>query len=91
MTKCNEPGCQADGIECRFYDYDEQQEIIEHYCGEHCRKNGYCWYCGQFWAGVESFDFDPAGLCSNCRPCAEADLGEHDVDPYDYCPGPWEL
>lgn len=47
----------------------------DYYCAEHCQKNGYCYGCGHFWAGSESFDFGN-GLCSNCH----GDLEEWDFD-----------
>lgn len=43
------------------------------YCPEHARKLGYCWGCGQFWAGIEEFDFNPCGLCPNCKDEFEDD------------------
>ncbi len=36
-------------------------------CVDHCTDEGYCWGCGYFCAGLESFDFNPRGLCSECR------------------------
>jgi hypothetical protein len=50
----------------------------EWYCPEHAKQNGYCWGCGQFWSGCETFDFDPGILCPNCRENPEYDVDFHD-------------
>jgi hypothetical protein len=36
-------------------------------CSEDASLNSYCCGCGKFWAGCEDFDFEPSGLCLNCR------------------------
>lgn len=82
---CEEPGCQNEAMECVLYDYDEDKEISSWYCTEHAHKNGFCWYCGHFWAGCEQFDFDPSGLCPNCKWEVKNDLGEYDDEEYEWC------
>lgn len=57
-------------------------DTYEYYCAEHCQKNGYCYGCGEFWAGSESFDFSKSGLCSNCQGEFENDF-YYDEDDYD--------
>lgn len=53
----------------------------DYYCAEHCFKNGYCYGCGEFWAGSEMFDFSRNHLCSNCQ--GDPDLvGYEDDEPY---------
>jgi hypothetical protein len=54
----------------------------DYYCPEHCKKNGYCYGCGEFWAGSESFDFSRNGLCSNCRD--DSDLVDYEEEEDDY-------
>ena len=49
-------------------------------CPEHCQQEGFCWGCGQFWAGIESFDFSPTGLCDNCKDEDSAVMDEIDAD-----------
>ena len=71
FERCMEPGCWDPGNEC-FYPPDESDGLYEmkadvFYCVEHSSKAGFCWSCGQFWAGVEAFDFSPIeGICPNC-------------------------
>jgi hypothetical protein len=48
-------------------DPDTGEELIYWYCGDHIHDKGFCWGCGQFWGGVESFEFSPHGLCPNCQ------------------------
>lgn len=48
-----------------------------YYCASHCQKNGFCYGCGEFWAGSESFDFGP-GYCSNCAGEFEDDWDDDD-------------
>lgn len=59
-------------------------DTFDYYCAEHCQKNGYCYGCGEFWAGSESFDFSRSGLCSNCQSEVEDYIDDEDYysDPY---------
>ncbi len=94
---CEHEGCDRNGLPCWLPCADgeegaEDDDTPDHYyCGEHCHGEGFCWSCGWFWAGVESFDFDSEGLCDNCRDEYEDsdDDEEYDfpyVDPYDCKP-----
>ena len=58
-------------------------DTYDYYCAEHCQKNGYCYGCGQFWAGSESFDFSKNGLCSNCKDDPDLVGYEDDEDYYE--------
>jgi hypothetical protein len=80
--KCMEKGCNStDTIKCRLLDPDTNDDYIYYYyCSEHCHKNGFCWYCGEFWGGIELFDFSKTGLCCNCIDEVKQDLGEYDED-----------
>lgn len=71
--KCEQEGCFDDGsVECRVPDSGypvppETLNTIEHFCPEHAYENSYCSLCGEFWGGIESFDFDnPSHLCEHC-------------------------
>ncbi len=66
---CTAEGCHEPAIPCFLPNYDDKPEYEpdDLLCVEHCSPAGYCWGCGTFWAGCEDFDFDPRGLCSNCR------------------------
>lgn len=89
MAKCNQKGCEEEGtVDCYLpesYDKPDYQ-----YCVEHAPVNGFCYCCGQFWAGVERFDFATAlggieGLCENCDvEVKEAFDDEEEEDPYCY-------
>lgn len=75
---CSEPGCsKRTTIACIVPDTDE---IEGYYCYDHAWRNGYCFGCGQFWGGVESFDFpgphQVSGYCDNCQ----SDFEEDDYD-----------
>ena len=64
VPACDWEGCEQGGsVECVFPD----DTLDGFYCTEHASKAGFCWACGLFWAGIESFDFDPHKLCDNCR------------------------
>lgn len=80
---CQEPDCKQLAFGCYLPD-DEPDQPSDILCAEHATKHGYCWGCANFWAGCEDFDFDPRGLCSNCR--YDPDLG-YESDDYDdeYC------
>jgi hypothetical protein len=80
---CNQEGCTRDGsVECTEPCGPGEEERISHYCPEHCTDNGFCWYCGRFWAGVNAFDFNPAGLCPDCKDEVSCDLAEDFEDEW---------
>ncbi len=75
---CEEPSCDAVGTSC-FYPDNETGEPNHWYCSNHAFKHGFCWGCGLFWGGCESFDFARhrggiQGLCENCSDAARADF-----------------
>lgn len=93
LEKMNHP-CEHEGcteanatLPCYYpdyegpYDYDHASLWL---CAAHAQEEGFCWGCGQFWAGIESFDFDPAGLCDNCRDEHDSDEERFDDDDLGY-------
>jgi hypothetical protein len=102
--QCEEPGCFAEGVPCflpsyAFNDSDPFGDVPvaagpdHHYCTKHAKVNGFCWGCGNFFGGIESFDFGHAygktdGLCDECDHQIKSDCGElddwDDEDPYGY-------
>lgn len=77
---CQVEGCANEAIPCWLPDsrYGED-DPDDRLCAEHCQDEGYCWGCGHFWAGIESFDFNPNGLCENCKDeYAEPDYDDDD-------------
>ncbi len=92
--QCQEPNCTELGIECYFPD-NETDEPDRYYCASHTFNHGFCWGCGYFWSGVESFDFSEVfglkGLCSNCRfewRNEDKYEDEEELEPEDYY---WEI
>jgi len=77
---CMEEGCWNEAIACRLVDYfaSEPKETTEWFCVDHCHQNGYCYMCGEFWGGVEYFEFSKTGLCENCQSELEAELNNPD-------------
>lgn len=63
--------CGERAIECRLQSWNKRPD--EMLCPQHARKAGYCPGCGQFWAGVDSFDFSRSGLCEHCQVEVESD------------------
>jgi hypothetical protein len=79
VPMCNEKDCKEHGEPCRLPNFgDDTEDQIEWYCYKHMPKNGYCRGCHEFWAGCEDFDFNPRGLCSNCR--YDPDFGGEEWD-----------
>lgn len=75
--KCEHDGCFKDGsVECHLNDYEtwiannhvgDVPIMTEYFCREHAYENGYCTCCGDFWGGIESFEFDnPLQVCETC-------------------------
>ena len=90
--QCEHPGCKQDGIPCFLPDYGESETLTadSHYCPEHAKQYGFCYGCGQFWGGVETFEFAhvyniPDGLCENCgdEVRREYEWDGYDDDGYD--------
>ena len=80
MIVCQSPGCQEEAIECRI---KPGSVVDDHLCPQHASEAGYCACCGDFWAGVNSFDFAKSGLCEHCEAELEAESEEIDDDDID--------
>lgn len=86
--KCNHPDCESmDVTEC-FLPDNQSGNPDEYYCSEHSQEHGYCYGCGSFWGGVESFDFASClggiqGLCENCSDALMDEFGDYDDDELD--------
>jgi len=78
---CDEDGCTNVGLECSLPDDDTVASYA--YCDEHIFNNGFCRMCGQFWGGVESFEFLNGGYCDNCRSELDHEDAEPDDDEWD--------
>lgn len=77
--RCWQPSCHDKGIKCltpgALIDGNDEKQ---RYCSNHAAQNGFCYSCGIFCAGIESFDFGQyPGLCDNCadQVSAEDDWG----------------
>lgn len=86
---CMEDGCwKLDTVACFLPDYDspiileENDKPSYYYCHEHC--NGFCRRCGQFWSGIESFDFQHPSYCDNCYDQITDNYDEGQEDDYDF-------
>lgn len=80
--QCQQEGCSAEGWYCEPPGKDAPDEW---YCPKHANQNGYCSACGGFFAGIESFEFRPDGLCDNCHDdAAKGDWDEDDNDLDDW-------
>lgn len=89
MSKCQHPECTIEDATACFYTDNETQQPNYYYCSNHAAEHGFCYMCGQFWSGVERFDFATAwggteGLCENCDEQVRSDLGEYDDDDDDF-------
>jgi len=84
--KCQHPDCpNNETVTACFYPDNHTEIPDEYYCSEHSFEHGYCFGCGQFWSGVERFDFATTyggilGLCENCDDEFRTDLGEFDEE-----------
>lgn len=80
FNRCAEDGCWTKGDPCYLDPCSDTP--YEWVCCQHAHEAGYCYMCGCFWAGAESFDFNPSGLCPNCQ--SEADENDYDREEDDY-------
>ena len=73
---CQHEGClQADAVRCWFGPADPAQED-EYYCATHCHEHGFCYTCGEFWGGIDTFDRSLSHLCEHCQQEFEEDEDE---------------
>lgn len=79
--RCRECGSRENLVECFYRPRDGKPD--EYLCRNHVEDSGFCWGCGLFWGGVESFDFSRTGLCENCEIEFDDDWDEDDYD-YEY-------
>jgi hypothetical protein len=61
-----------------YYREEKPDEVL---CGEHASEAGYCRSCGDFWGGIESFEFHHPGLCDHCATDGQ-DLDFDEEDDY---------
>lgn len=91
--RCWHIGCAEKGMRCILpWPEDETDPPYERYCYQHAAEHGYCYGCGLFCSGIESFDFGPyRGLCDNCADEVRANDAwqyptEDEFEMYDYYP-----
>lgn len=90
MNQCKHEGCsETKNLTACYYpangETPDSELFAGHYCYDHAKTNGFCFGCGQFWSGVESFDFpefwgNVRGYCDNCSYTIKSDCGELDED-----------
>lgn len=86
--QCEHEGCNStDTIQCHLVDWQnvgmdnmEARDLYEWLCAKHATEGGYCWMCGEFWAGCEEFDFNLSHLCPNCKCEVDSDSGDYDPE-----------
>lgn len=78
-TRCQHPGCKAPGMECTI-SWDGE---TFYYCPDHAGQYGFCYLCGDFWGGIESFEFIHPDICDNCWDQIREDDYEYYRDDYD--------
>lgn len=61
---CAHEDCVAWAIPCFLPGGEAPHEWL---CGTHAAEAGYCSACGDFWGGIESFEFRHPRLCDNCH------------------------
>lgn len=90
---CEHEDCESLDTMPVFMGPDDEPD--GYYCGEHVAEAGFCRGCGQFCAGIESFDFGPfPGYCDNCadelRHEEALEAGEYDDDLDDESEWPFD-
>jgi hypothetical protein len=75
--KCWQKDCENKGEPCILRGDSNESDSIYWFCSEHSQRHGFCFGCGEFWGGTESFDFGP-GYCSNCASEFEEEVYEDD-------------
>jgi hypothetical protein len=58
--------CEIDG--CDAWGFPVGHSEVEHwYCPRHAHERGWCWHCGGFFGGVESFEWSDQRVCDDCE------------------------
>jgi hypothetical protein len=82
-------GCTETYVtECCYPDDGETQSkelFVGLLCREHAKEKGFCFGCGGFFAGIESFEFakfwgNLEGYCEECSRQIKEDCGEYDEE-----------
>lgn len=82
IPRCQGELCIEKGDPCPLRGYGEDdEEAVYWYCSRHAKEHGFCFVCGEFWGGTESFDFGP-GYCSNCA--SEFEEEEYEGPEWEY-------
>lgn len=77
---CHDCGKRTDGLMLCTYAHDGSTTQL---CPDCIKDSGFCLGCGNYSAGIESFDFsDMPGYCSDCRD--EIKSMDDDYDDEDY-------
>lgn len=93
QIKCQDNGCSNPGEPCWLPDDDCDEQPSHFYCSDHKFQHGFCVMCGNFYGGVECFDFGD-GYCDDCNHTLfgredawQEDEYESDYDPEEdmYC------
>jgi len=88
---CEDPLCLRDGQPYYLPNLEGEELPPLYFCGVHAHQEGFCWMCGGFFGGIESFEFG-GGICDDCRyeqeRMEERDEFDPDTsyDPYDDLP-----
>jgi len=77
-------GCTEPALGCCYPDDDQPSEF---YCCTHAAENGFCWLCGTFCGGLESFEFFHPGLCDQCYDQIQHENGDGADDVCPRCHG----
>lgn len=76
---CDECGERADGLMTCTYSHDGSTTKL---CPDCMEDSGFCYGCGNYCSGMESFDFsDIPGYCSDCSD--EIKSQEEDDEDFD--------
>lgn len=87
ITTCDECKKDTDGLMTCTYTDGEEIKL----CPDCLKADGsFCFGCGEFCAGITSFDFIHPGYCDNCWDEIQSEAGwdeEDDGTYYDTYPG----
>lgn len=72
-----------DAIDCTVWDETQPDGYLHTpLCADHAKEEGHCMGCGNFCAGIASYNFHHPGWCDNCWDEITSDEGYEDEDEY---------
>lgn len=66
-----------------------ERDPDERLCRDCAAKAGFCRCCGEFWGGIDSFEFTHPGICDHCADDIRQDMEDESDNCCEEADVPW--